>query len=127
MYSLISCWQFIEYGVEGSVLVLQTCLEQLHFNRTDLKGMQLEPVFVSIFKFLLDKPNFSTVFCQSLRSLEINDEFLENLSNVLHLSLSEKIGIGLALSDSDIIETRMSGEHLFCYYLLLLVFLGSSF
>lgn len=113
MYSLISCWQFIEYGVEGSVLVLQTCLEQLHFNRTDLKGMQLEPVFVSIFKFLLDKPNFSTVFCQSLRSLEINDEFLENLSNVLHLSLSEKISIGLALSDSEIVESRMSGEYLF--------------
>lgn len=113
MYSLISCWQFIEYGVEGSVLVLQTCLEQLHFNRTDLKGMQLEPVFVSILKFLLDKPNFSTVFCQSLRSLEINDEFLENLSNVLQLSLSEKISIGLALSDSEIVESRMSGEYLF--------------
>ncbi|KAG8653698.1 CCR4-NOT transcription complex subunit 1-like isoform X2 [Manihot esculenta] len=105
--------QFIEYGVEGSVLVLQTCLEQLHFNRTDLKGMQLEPVFVSIFKFLLDKPNFSTVFCQSLRSLEINDEFLENLSNVLHLSLSEKISIGLALSDSEIVESRMSAKK-FC-------------
>ncbi|XP_021677934.2 uncharacterized protein LOC110663040 isoform X2 [Hevea brasiliensis] len=105
--------QFIDYGVEGSVLVLQTCLEQLYFHRTDLKNMQLEPVFVSIFRFLLDKPNFSTVLCQSLRSSEINDEFLENLSSVLNLSLSEKIGIGLALSDSEIIESRMSAKK-FC-------------
>ncbi|XP_043805903.1 CCR4-NOT transcription complex subunit 1 isoform X2 [Manihot esculenta] len=105
--------QFIEYGVEGSVLVLKTCLERLHFHGTDLQNGQLESVLVSIFKYLLDKPNFSTVLCQSLRSTEINDEFLENLSNVLHLSLSEKIGIGLALSDSDIIETRMSAKKFF--------------
>ncbi|XP_058008298.1 uncharacterized protein LOC110666945 isoform X2 [Hevea brasiliensis] len=105
--------QFIEYGVEESVLVLQTCLEHLHFHRTDLQNLQLEPFLVSVFKFLLDKPNFSTVLCQSLRSAAINDEFLEDLSNMLHLSLSEKIGIGLALSESEIIETRMSAKK-FC-------------
>ncbi|XP_020538535.1 CCR4-NOT transcription complex subunit 1 isoform X2 [Jatropha curcas] len=105
--------QIIEYGVEGSILVLQTCLEHLHFHRTDLKNVQLEPVLVSIFKFLMDKPNFSTVLCQSLRSIAISEELLENLSNVLRLSLSEKIGIGLALSDSENLQTRVAAKK-FC-------------
>ena len=94
-------------------MVLQTCLEHVHFGRTDLKNVQLEPVLLSIFKFVLDGPNFTTVLCQSLRSSEINEEFLENFSNVLHLSLPEKIGVSFALSDSENIETRMVGEYYF--------------
>ncbi|EEF50313.1 ccr4-not transcription complex, putative [Ricinus communis] len=105
--------KFTENGLDESIVVLQTCLEHVNFQRTDLKNMQLQPVILSIFKFLLDRPNFSTVLCQSLRSSEISEEFLDNFSNVLHLSLSEKIAIGLALSDSENIETRM-GAKKFC-------------
>ena len=97
----------MEHGIEGSILTLQTCLEYLN---TDLKNMQLEPVLVSVFKFVLDKPNSTTVFCQSLRSLEITVNFLENLSNLPKLSVAEKIGIGLALSDAENADTRMFGE-----------------
>lgn len=75
--------------------------------------MQLELAVASIFKFLLGKPNFSTVFCESLRNTEINEGALENFSNVLHLSVSEKIGIGLALSDSENLDTRNCGTFQF--------------
>jgi len=108
---VVDVLQFMEYGFEGSVLTLQTCLEYL---KTDLKNIQLEPVLVSVFKFVLDKPNSSTVFCQSLRSLEITENFLEKLSNSLKLSVAEKIGIGLALTDAENADTRMFGE-LFVY------------
>ncbi|KAK9274352.1 hypothetical protein L1049_019166 [Liquidambar formosana] len=104
--------KFIEYGIEGSILVLQICLDCLNRHREDLNYMQLDLVLASIFKYILDKPNFSTVFCQSLNST-ISEEFLESLSNALNLATSEKIGIGLALSDSDNLDIRMCGKN-FC-------------
>ncbi|KAL4599949.1 hypothetical protein ACB092_11G164000 [Castanea dentata] len=105
--------QFVEYGVEGSIMLLQTCIDHLQFYNTDSKNVQLELAVASIFKFLLGKPNFSTVFCESLRNTEINEGTLENFSNVLHLSVSEKIGIGLALSDSENLDNRNCGQS-FC-------------
>ncbi|KAJ6337998.1 hypothetical protein OIU76_007635 [Salix suchowensis] len=102
--------QFMENELEGSILTLQTCLDYL---KTDLKNMQLEPVLVSVFKFVLDKPNFATVFCQSLKSTEITEDFLEKLSNLLKLSVAEKIGTGLALSESENADTRMFAKK-FC-------------
>ncbi|XP_065859281.1 uncharacterized protein [Euphorbia lathyris] len=105
--------QFMEHGAEGSILVLCTLLEHMHYHREDLKNTHLEPVLVSTFKILFDKPNFSTVLCQSLRSLEISEELLEYFSNVLHLSLCEKIGIGLALCDLENHETRIVAKK-FC-------------
>lgn len=94
-------------------MLLQTCMDQLNFFGTDSKNMQLESVVASIFRYLLDKPNFSTVFFESLRNTEINEGTLENFSDALHLSVSEKIAIGLALSDSENLEARMSGKFQF--------------
>uniref|UniRef100_A0A6N2LV22 Selenoprotein K n=1 Tax=Salix viminalis TaxID=40686 RepID=A0A6N2LV22_SALVM len=71
--------------------------------------MQLEPIFVLVFKFILDKPNSTTVLFQSLKSLEISVNFLEKLSNLLKLSMVEKIGVGLALSDAKNTDTWMFG------------------
>ncbi|KAA8515904.1 hypothetical protein F0562_019083 [Nyssa sinensis] len=105
--------EYIGYGIEGSILFLQTCLDHLNIYGKDLKNMQLEPVFTSIFKYILEKPNFSTVLCESLRSTTINEDFLENLCNALRLSASEKIGIGLALSDSENLDVRLCGKN-FC-------------
>ncbi|XP_048431931.1 CCR4-NOT transcription complex subunit 1 isoform X3 [Pyrus x bretschneideri] len=105
--------QFIEYGIEGSILLLQACLDHLTNYRTELKNAALERVFASIFKSLLDRPNFCTVFCQSLRNTEISEGILENISNALHLSVSEKTGIALALSDSENLDTRICGKS-FC-------------
>ncbi|OWM64897.1 hypothetical protein CDL15_Pgr028614 [Punica granatum] len=103
---------FAEYGVEGSVLLLQSCWEYLNLHKEDL-NMHLQAVLVAIFKHLLDKPNFSTVLCLSVNGGIINEGYLENLSSVLHLSLSEKVSIGLALSDSENLDTRKCGKN-FC-------------
>ncbi|KAI8024154.1 CCR4-NOT transcription complex subunit 1 [Camellia lanceoleosa] len=99
--------QYVGYGTEGSILILQTCLDHLNIHGKHLKNTQLEPIFGSIIKFMLDKPNFNTVLCESLISVEINEYFLENLANALHLSTPEKIGIGLALSDSENPDIRL--------------------
>lgn len=103
-------WQFIEYESEGSILLLQTCLNYLNRNRTDGKNGPLEKVVAAIFKCLLDRPNFITVFCESLRNSEISEGMLENFSNALHLPVIEKICIGLALSDSEHSESRICGK-----------------
>lgn len=105
--------QYIGYGTEGSILLLQTCLDSLNEHGKDLKNMQLEPVLIAVFKYMLEKPNFSTVFCESLRSTAVSEEFLENLSTAFQLSASEKIGFGLALSDSENLDIRMCGKN-FC-------------
>ncbi|KDO85661.1 hypothetical protein CISIN_1g0000722mg, partial [Citrus sinensis] len=105
--------QFIEYGIEGSTMMLQTCMDHLNLHGTGLKNPQLESVVASVFKYIMDKPNFSTVFSQSVKITEINEQLLENLSDVLNLSLPERIGIGLALSDSENLDALMCGKN-FC-------------
>ncbi|XVE76912.1 hypothetical protein DITRI_Ditri13aG0018400 [Diplodiscus trichospermus] len=102
-----------EYGIEESILVLQTCLDCLNSHTTDTNNLLSEQVVASIFRYAIGKPNFCTVFCQSLRNMNISEDFLENLSKVLRLSVSERIGIALALSDSENADTRMSGKN-FC-------------
>ncbi|XP_022770231.1 CCR4-NOT transcription complex subunit 1-like isoform X3 [Durio zibethinus] len=104
--------QFFEYGIEGSILVLQTCLDCLHSHMTDSK-LQSEQVIASIFRHAMDKPNFCTVFCHSLRSMDISEDFLENFSKAIQLSVSEKIGLSLALFDSESPDIRMCGKN-FC-------------
>ncbi|CAN0841218.1 CCR4-NOT transcription complex subunit 1, partial [Linum grandiflorum] len=109
--------QFSDYGVEGSILLLHICYEHLNSYRADVQNVHLEQVLESIFKFLMSKPNFSTVFCQSLGSVEISEQVLEKLSSSLHLTVQEKIGVGLALSDSDSLDTRMFAKN-FCMSLI---------
>ncbi|KAJ7950880.1 putative CCR4-NOT transcription complex protein [Quillaja saponaria] len=104
---------FLQFGTDGSILLLQTCLDHLNFFNRDINNMHQEPILASIIKYLLDKPNFSTVFSQSLKMTEISEGFLQKFSNVLDLSLSEKIGVSLALSDSENLDTKMIGKN-FC-------------
>ncbi|KAL3616494.1 hypothetical protein CASFOL_039884 [Castilleja foliolosa] len=101
------------HGMEGRVLLLQTCLDHLNIYDKDLESLKLHPIYASIFKHILDKPNFSTVLSESLRNAPINEELLQNFSGVLHLSTPEKIGIGLALSNSENHNIRMCGKN-FC-------------
>ncbi|KAI4356708.1 hypothetical protein L6164_000708 [Bauhinia variegata] len=105
--------RFAEYGTDGSILLLRTCLDHLNLFRRDLKDMQLEPILGAVIKYLLDKPNFSTVLSESLKAAEISESFLESFSNGLQLSLLEKIVISLALFDSENLETRLCGKN-FC-------------
>ncbi|XP_047937913.1 CCR4-NOT transcription complex subunit 1 isoform X1 [Salvia hispanica] len=101
------------HGMEASILLLQACFDHIDIYSRDLKDMKLQPIFASIFKYLLDKPNFSSILSESLRSKAINEDLLLNLSDALHLSVPEKIGVGLVLSNSEDHDTRMCGKN-FC-------------
>ncbi|KAL3649432.1 hypothetical protein CASFOL_005835 [Castilleja foliolosa] len=100
------------HGLEGIIQLLQACLDHLNIYGKDLKNMKLHSLYTSILKNILDKPNFSTVLSESLRTAPINEEFLQNLLEALHLPASEKIGICLALSNSENHDIRMCGKNL---------------
>ncbi|XP_047948828.1 CCR4-NOT transcription complex subunit 1-like [Salvia hispanica] len=100
-------------GMEGSILLLQACFDHLNIYSSKLKDIKLQPIFASIFKHVLNKPNFSSILSESLQSKAINDELLQNLSDALHLSVPDKIGVGLAMSNSEDHDTRMCGKN-FC-------------
>jgi len=73
--------------------------------------MHHEPILAAVVKYLLDRPNFSTVFSESMKNVDVNDSFLKSFCNGLHLSLLEKIAISLALSDSENPDVRQCGKY----------------
>lgn len=96
--------------MEGSILLLETCFDHFNVYERDLKSSHLEPVVASLFRKLLEKPQFSTVFQVSVRPTAITEEFLDNLSVALQLSSYEKLGFGLSLTDSENNDIRIAGE-----------------
>ncbi|XP_061369489.1 uncharacterized protein LOC133312337 [Gastrolobium bilobum] len=104
--------QFTEFGTIGCILLLQTCLDHFNCVTRDMKDVYHEPILGAVIKYLLDKPNFSTVFSESMKDIEINDSFLESFCTGLQLSLLEKIAISLALSDSENPDARLCGKNL---------------
>ncbi|CAI9292306.1 unnamed protein product [Lactuca saligna] len=105
--------QYVDYGLEGSILLLETCFDHFNVYERDLKSSHLEPVVASLFRKLLEKPQFSTVFQVSVRPTAITEEFLDNLSVALQLSSYEKLGFGLSLTDSENNDIRIAGRN-FC-------------
>lgn len=113
---LLSLWhfvQYVDYGTEGSILLLETCLNHFNVYEKDLRSAPLEPLVASLFRKLLEKPQFSTVFTMAVRPTAITEEFLDNLSVALQLTAYEKLGFGLALTDSENNDIRTAGE---CFY-----------
>ncbi|XP_020592534.1 CCR4-NOT transcription complex subunit 1 isoform X2 [Phalaenopsis equestris] len=105
--------QYEEYGCEGSILLLQGCLDLLNYSSVNPNLQSpLGPVS-AIFKHLLHRPNFTTIFCESLRLTSTSEAYLADLSNTLKLSNAEKVGVGLALSESDNIDLKVIGQN-FC-------------
>ncbi|KAK1261309.1 hypothetical protein QJS04_geneDACA021630 [Acorus gramineus] len=105
--------QFVDYGLEGCILLLQNCLDHLNAHGGDLQIVKKPELVSAVFRYLLGRPNFSTAFCESLRSTSMSEGFLGSLSKALNLSTPEKIGIGLALYDSENPDFRMRGQN-FC-------------
>ncbi|KAF6141661.1 hypothetical protein GIB67_001213 [Kingdonia uniflora] len=106
--------QFANYGSDGSIIILRTCLDHTSFRGADTETIQLKPDFLTaIFRYLLNRPNFSTVLCEALKSTNISDGFPGDLCKELHLSVYEKIGVGLALSDSEDLNIRTIGQNFF--------------
>ncbi|KAL1548658.1 transcription regulator [Salvia divinorum] len=54
-------------GMEGSILLLQACFDHLNIYSSELKDIKLQPMFASIFKHFLNKPNFSSVLNHDTR------------------------------------------------------------
>ncbi|KAK1305818.1 hypothetical protein QJS10_CPA10g00894 [Acorus calamus] len=105
--------QFVDYGLEGCILLLQNCLDHLNAHGGDLQNVKKPELVSAVFRYLLGRPNFSTAFCESLRSTSMSEGFLGSLSKALNLSTPEKVGIGLALYDSENPDFRMRGQN-FC-------------
>ncbi|XWS47676.1 hypothetical protein CRYUN_Cryun13aG0004400 [Craigia yunnanensis] len=110
-YVLRELCQTLEYGIEGSILLLQTCLDHINLLGEDLQRKQfMSELFSEVFSYLLGRPHFSTVCCEAFRDVIISKKFLREFSNELQLSISEKVALGLALADSEHVEVRTTGQ-----------------
>jgi len=102
------------YGLDGSIVLLQSCLNQMNLCQGDVQNMQLKLELLSIVvKYLVHQPNFSTVFCEAMKNTHTGESILVDLSKTLHLSLPEQIGLGLALADSEDTNQSQEGQN-FC-------------
>ena len=92
--------------------MLQVCLDEVLLNDREAKNLQLKHDLLSAtFRYCLDKTYFSTCFCEELMRMKTaTDGLLETLSSALELSAAEKVGIGLALSDSDNSGMKLKGK-----------------
>jgi len=91
--------------------VLRVCLNQMLLNAGEVKNLQLQQKLLSdVFRYCLHKTCFTTSFCEALATIALTDDFLESLTNLLELSVAEKIGVGLALSDSEDSEMKQKGQ-----------------
>ncbi|KAG5558355.1 hypothetical protein RHGRI_008322 [Rhododendron griersonianum] len=106
--------QFVDYGCEGSILLLQTCLDHSNFQEGDVHKMQLKSdLLAGIFRYLLQCPNFSSIFCEAMRNMVMSERFISDFCDALQLSLYEKVGVGLSLADSENVAVRTNGQN-FC-------------
>ncbi|XP_058205092.1 uncharacterized protein LOC131319013 isoform X2 [Rhododendron vialii] len=106
--------QFVDYGCEGSILLLQTCLDHSNFQEGDVQKMQLKSdLLAGIFRYLLQCLNFSSIFCEAMRNMVMSERFISDFCDALQLSLYEKVGVGLSLADSENVAIRTNGQN-FC-------------
>ncbi|KAI3764755.1 hypothetical protein L2E82_14771 [Cichorium intybus] len=105
--------QYIEYGTEESILLVDSCLHHFKIYEKGLKSTHLEPAVASLFRKLMEKPYFCKVFSGLVKHIPISKEFLDNLSTAMQLSPFEKLGFGLALSDSENNDVRMAGRNFY--------------
>lgn len=86
-------------------------MDEVLLNVGGAKNPQLKHDLVAtIFRYCLDKPYFSTSFCEALRAIPVSNGFLETLSNELELSVAERVGVGLSLSDSENSDLNLEGK-----------------
>lgn len=101
--------QIVDYGSEVITLLLRRCLDQIIVKDGETSQLKRDLV-TAVIRYLLDRPNFSTNLCEALDGMPISEGFLGDISNALGFSVTEKIGIGLALSDCENPDLRMRGK-----------------
>ena len=83
--------QFIDNGTETIILLVEMCFNRFIIYGEDLKSMFEEPAIAALFRKLMEKPHFVTVFSHVvLTHTPISEEFIDDLSNSLQLSAYEK-------------------------------------
>lgn len=106
-------YQLTEYGLDGSVILLRICVEQVHLREAEVPNLQLKlELLACVLRRLVHQPNFSTIFCEAVRQIvsQSDDNFLGSLSQSLNLTLPEQIRIGLALLDAEDLKYRQEGK-----------------
>lgn len=73
--------------------------------------MQLKSdLLTGIFRYLLQCPNFSSILCEAVSNMVMSERYISDFCDALQLSLSERVGIGLSLADSDNVDIRTKGK-----------------
>lgn len=112
--SLITKWtyvdQFTEYGMDGSLILLRNCLEQVNLPHGEVHNLPLKlDLLARILKTLIHQPNSGSILCEALGlSSSFSEGFLENICSALKFSIPEQIGLGLALTDAE--DQRLQEE-----------------
>uniref|UniRef100_A0A0D9Z0T8 CCR4-Not complex component Not1 C-terminal domain-containing protein n=1 Tax=Oryza glumipatula TaxID=40148 RepID=A0A0D9Z0T8_9ORYZ len=103
--------QLVDSGLDGCILLLQVCLDQVLLKPHQLDKSKHD-LLSAVFRYCMDKTYFTTCFCEALGPMPAThgDGFLKTLSNVLELSPAERVGIGLALSDSEDSGLKLKGQ-----------------
>ncbi|KAK3001360.1 hypothetical protein RJ639_021139, partial [Escallonia herrerae] len=103
---------FVDYGHEGSILLLQTCLDHIMSYEGDVHKTQLRPDLpAAVFRYLMEQTNFSSVLCDTVRITMSSERILGDFCDALHFSVSEKISVGLALGDSENLDISTRGKN----------------
>lgn len=103
--------ELISYGLDGSIILLRNCLEQVNLAEDDQNLQVKFDLLTLVIRNLIYQPNLGTVLCEALRILpSVSEEFLANLCRALKLTLPEQIALGLALADAEDFSLRQQGE-----------------
>lgn len=84
-----------------------------------------------MFKRVLKMSNLGTLLSHALKDVELTQVFVDDLTNTLEFSISEKIGFALALTDFERLDAKATGKadssHVFLLISLRFIYLIMAF
>ncbi|EOA39181.1 hypothetical protein CARUB_v10012145mg [Capsella rubella] len=104
--------QLFDFGVETSVPVLKTCLDCFTVRKSQPNTLQLEKVVSLVFKRVMKLSNLGTLLSHALKDVELTQVFVDDLTNTLEFSTSDKISFALALTDFERLDAKTTGRNL---------------
>ncbi|XP_019098237.1 PREDICTED: CCR4-NOT transcription complex subunit 1-like isoform X9 [Camelina sativa] len=104
--------QLFDFGVETSIPVLKTCLDCFTVRKSQPDTLlQLEKVVSLVFKRVMKLPNLGTLLSHALKDVELTQSFLDDLTDTLEFSVSDKIAFALALTVFDRLDAKTTGRN----------------
>ena len=78
---MCSLEKLTRYGLDGSIVFLQSCLDKLNLCEGDAHNMQLKLKLLSIVvKYLMHRPNFNIVFWEAVKNTHTGESILADFS-----------------------------------------------